>query len=252
VAARAARFLFAALAVLLALGARADTFTVFAASSLQGPLDALARSFEAGSPHRVRTAYGASSALARQIEAGAPAQLFLSADREWMDHVAARGLLRAPARPLLSNSLVVVAPRSAPLRLEISPGFALSTALGRGRLAMADPRHVPAGKYARAALRSLGVWASVESRIAPAENVRAALALVARGEAPLGIVYATDARAEPGVLVAGTFPPESHPPIEYPLGILKAATPAAEEFARYLAGEAARSTWSRHGFGLPY
>ena len=199
----------------------------------------------------MRVAYGASSALARQVEAGAPAQLFISADREWMDHVARLGLVQGAPSVLLTNELVLVAPKQAVPRLAIAPGFALAAALGRGRLAVADPRHVPAGKYARAALESLGAWREVEQRLAPAENVRAALALVARGEVPLGIVYRTDAAAEPAVAIVGAFPAGSHPPIEYPLARLKGAGAPAGDLARFLQEGAARAIWARHGFGPP-
>lgn len=241
----------ALLVVFAAGGARPETLTVFAAASLKGAFDEAARAFESASPHRVRTAYGASSALARQIEAGAPAHLFVSADRDWIDHLAGRRLLQGTPVALLSNELVLVAPVGSAPVLEIAPGFPLAQALGPGRLALADPRMVPAGKYARAALENLGAWDGVAARLAPAEHVRAALALVARGEAPLGIVYRTDAQAEPGVVIVGTFPPGSHPPIAYPMAIVKGAPPAALELARFLAGPAARPIWTRHGFRPP-
>ncbi len=247
----AARFL-AALACALALGAsaRAGPLVVFAAASLKGSLDEVARAFESsGAGRDVRISYGATSSLARQIEAGAPAQVFLSADQAWMDYIAARGLLRGPRVALLSNALVLIAPAARVPRLRIAPGFALAAALGDGRLAIADPGAVPAGRYARAALGTLGVWKAVEGRLAPAANVRAALALVARGEAPLGIVYRTDALAEPRVAVVDTFPESSHPPIVYPLGVLRGAPAAADAFAAYLAAPAARAIWKRHGFG---
>ncbi len=247
-----ARFL-AALAAALAFcaPARAGALTVFAAASLRGSLDDVVQAFESAGGTQVRVSYGASSALARQIEAGAPAQLFICADLDWMDRVAAHGLLRGPGVALLTNSLVLIAPAASVPTLRIAPGFALAAALGGGRLAIADPRAVPAGKYARAALESLGAWTPVEARLAPAANVRAALALVARGEAPLGIVYRTDALAEPRVAVVDTFPASSHPPIVYPLGVLRGAPPAADELAAYLAGPAARTIWERHGFGAP-
>lgn len=250
-AGRAAAWLIALGAALAGIAAHAETVTVLAAASLKGALDEAARAFEAQSPHRVRLAYGASSALARQIEAGAPAHLFISADREWVDHVARQGRVEGTPSVLLTNELVLVAPRGAAPRLAIAPGLALAAALGRGRLAIADPRHVPAGKYARAALVSLGAWRSVEARLAPAENVRSALALVARGEAPLGIVYRTDAEAEPAVTVVGAFPAGSHPRIEYPLARLKGAGAAADAFGRFLEGGVARAVWTRHGFGAP-
>lgn len=247
---RPLRFL-ACLAFAFALQARAETVTVFAAASLKESLDEAARAFESASGHKVRISYGASSALARQIDAGAPAQLFISADLEWMDHVESRGHLARPRILLLTNSLVLIAPAASPVKLRIEPGFALGAALRGGRLAVADPRAVPAGKYARAALESLGVWAQVEPRLAPAENVRAALVLVARGETPLGIVYRTDARAEPAVSVVDTFPASSHPAIVYPMGVLRGAPKAADDLAAYLASAPARAVWKRHGFGAP-
>lgn len=234
--------------------ARAATLTVFAAASLGESLDEAARAFEKASGHVVRISYAASSALARQIEAGAPAQLFISADEEWMDYVESRKLLKGPRVNLLANALVLVAP-VAPVaavpKLRIAPGFALAAALGDGRLAMADPQSVPAGKYGRAALESLGVWAQVQGRLAPAENVRAALALVARAEAPLGIVYRTDARAEPRVAVVDTFPESSHAAIVYPMGVLRGAPAAADDLAAFLAAPGTRAVWRRHGFGFP-
>ncbi len=212
----------------------------------------MARAFEAASGHRVRASFAASSALARQIEAGAPAQLFVSADSDWMDYLEARKLLAPGTRSnLLENELVLIAPAASPASLRIAPGFAIGAALGTGRLAIADPDAVPAGKYARAALESLGVWREVEARTARAENVRAALAFVARGEAPLGIVYRTDALAETGVRVVDAFPAGSHPPIVYPVAALLRAPPAARELQRFFATPQARAIWLRHGFRLP-
>jgi molybdate transport system substrate-binding protein len=243
---------FLAALCLAAAPASADTVTVFAAASLKESFDEVARAFERESAHRVRVSYGASSALARQIEAGAPADLFISADTDWPDYLEARGLSRPGARAnLLANDLVLIAPASSPLQLRIAPGFALDAALGAGRLAVADPRSVPAGKYARAALESLKVWKQVEPRIAPAENVRAALAFVARGDTPLGIVYRTDALAEKSVRIVDVFPASSHPPIVYPFVVLGRAGPAARELRDFSAGPAARAIWLRHGFRLP-
>ena len=187
--------------------ARAGDVTVFAAASLKNALDAQARRFEAATGKRVVIAYAGSNALARQIEAGAPADVFVSADTEWMDHVEARKLVVPGTRvDLVGNALVLVAPADSAVSVSIGPSFALAKALGAGRLAMANPDSVPAGKYGRRALESLGVWSSVERQVARADNVRAALALVSRGEAPLGIVYRTDALADPGVRIVGTFP----------------------------------------------
>ena len=239
------------LALLPGVPARAETLTVFAAASLKESLDEAARAFEKASGHVVRISYAASSALARQIEAGAPAQIFISADEEWMDHVESRKLLKRARVNLLGNAIVLIAPAGKAPKLRIEPGFALAAALGDGRLAMADPQSVPAGKYGRAALESLGVWTQVRGRLAPAENVRATLALVARAETPLGIVYRTDARAEPRVTVVDTFPASSHPAIVYPLGVLRDAPAAADDLAAFLAAPATRAIWQRHGFGFP-
>lgn len=223
----------------------ADRLVVFAAASLKNALDEIA-ALQAAKPV---VSYGASSALARQIENGAPADLFISADLEWMDYLEREALL-APGtrRNLLGNRLVLVAPRAQPLQLEPAPGFPLAKALGDGRLALAEPASVPAGKYAKAALEKLGVWPQVARRIAATENVRAALALVARGEAPLGIVYRSDAAAEPAVVVAGVFPADSHPPIVYPIAAVKGAKPEAQAFLAFLAGAKARAIFERHGF----
>ncbi len=225
---------------------------VLAAASLQESLNAAAHAWARKGHARPVISFASSSALARQIEAGAPADLFLSADAEWMDHVAARRLLRPGTRvTLLTNRLVLVAPVASRQRLTIAPRFPLARALGRGRLAMADPNAVPAGRYGRQALTRLGVWSSVANRIARAENVRAALALVERGAAPLGIVYATDARAARGVRVLGMFPAESHAPIVYPVAVLaKSRHRDAEAFRRFLMSAEARAIFARHGFGV--
>jgi molybdate transport system substrate-binding protein len=243
----------ALLALLLApLAPRAETVTVFAAASLRDAVEALARPFEAATGHRVVASYAASNALARQLEAGAPAQVFISADREWADYVESRGLALAGARRTLAgNELVLVAPKASRVELSVAPGLDLAGHLGKGRLALANPEAVPAGRYAKAALQSLGAWDAVKGRLAPAESVRAALAFVSRGEAPLGIVYRTDAIADPSVRVVGVFPPASHPRIVYPLLVLKNATPAGRSFAQHLAGDAARATWIGLGFTAP-
>ena len=225
---------------------------VLAAASLQESLGAAADAWARRGHPRPVISFAASSALARQIESGAPADMFVSADEEWMDYLAARKLLRGGTRvPLLTNRLVLVAPAGSKLRLTIGRGFPLARVLGKGRLAMADPDAVPAGKYGRQALTRLGAWHSVKSRIARAENVRAALAFVARGEAPLGIVYATDARAEPGVRVVGTFPAASHAPITYPVALLARSTSRdAEAFRRYLVSPQGKAIFRRFGFGV--
>ena len=198
-----------------------------------------------------RIAYGASSALARQADAGAPAELFLSADLDWIDWLAQRRRLSGPPVRLLANDLVLVAPAASQAQVRIAPGVDLVRALAGGRLALADPRAVPAGRYARAALESLGAWKAVEPHLAPAADVRGALALVARGEAPLGIVYRTDALAEPRVRVVAAFPESSHPPIVYGMALLAGAGADARAFAAYAASPPARTLWARRGFRFP-
>lgn len=223
---------------------------VLAAASLQEALSEAARSWTARKHTRPVVSFAASSALARQIESGAPADLFISADEEWMDHVAGKGLIRAKTRvSFLSNRLVLVAPVAGKTRLTIASRFPLARALGNGRLAMADPDTVPAGRYGKAALSSLRVWRSVSGKLARAENVRAALALVERGEAPFGIVYATDAKASKKVRIVGVFPVASHPPVTYPVAVLKASTdPEAEMFRRFLVSRAGKAMFARYGF----
>ena len=226
---------------------------VMAAASLQEALTAAADAWAAKGHARPLLSFAGSSALARQIVAGAPADLFLSADEPWMDAVAKAGLLRPGTRTtLLGNRLVLVGPASGRLRLTPAPGFPLARALGGGRLALADPDAVPAGKYAKAALTALGVWRGVAGRLAPAENVRAAMALVEHGAAPLGIVYATDARASKRVRVVGVFPASSHPPIRYPVALLKASRhPDAMGFRNFLASREGRAIFARYGFSAP-
>lgn len=223
---------------------------VLAAASLQEAMTDAAQAWAARGHPRPVVSFAASSALARQIAAGAPADLFISADEAWMDDIAGKGLIAPGTRAsFLANQLVLIAPADRPVKLAIRPGFPLAAALGGGRLAMADPDAVPAGRYGKAALTSLGVWASVESRVVRAENVRAALLLVERGETPLGVVYATDARASTKVRVVGVFPAASHPPIAYPMARLKASTdPDAEAFRRFLLSPAGRAVFARHGF----
>ena len=231
--------------------AQARPPVVLAAASLQESLTEAARRWAAKGHPKPVLSFAASSALARQIEAGAPADLFVSADEEWMNYLAQRRLIQPRTRSLfLTNSLVLVAPAASRISLRIAPRFPLSRALGSGRLAMADPNAVPAGKYGREALTRLGVWPSVAHRIAAAENVRAALALVSRGEAPLGVVYATDARAARGLRLVATFPPSSHRPITYPLATLaRSRSPEAEGFRRFLISAQGKDVFRRFGFG---
>lgn len=224
---------------------------VLAAASLQEALNDAADRWAAKGHARPVLSFAASSALARQVEAGARADLFASADEEWMQYLQGKGLLRAGTRARLTeNRLVLIAPAASKVALGIRRGFPLARALGNGRLAMADPAAVPAGRYAREALISLGVWNGVAGRVAAAENVRAALALVKRGAAPMGIVYATDARASKGVRVVGVFPAGSHPPITYPVAVLKtSAHREAEAFRRFLISDEGRAILARRGFG---
>ncbi|MEO8927578.1 MAG: molybdate ABC transporter substrate-binding protein [Caulobacteraceae bacterium] len=223
--------------------------TAFAAASLKNALDDVGTAFTAGGGGPVRFSYAASSAIARQIEQGAPADLFISADSDWMDYLQARHLVVTASRhDLLTNHLALIAPADSKLKLRIGPGMPLAAALGPGRLAIAGPE-VPAGRYGRAALTALGVWDSVKDKLAPTENVRAALAFVARGETPLGIVYDTDARIEPGVRIVGLFPDASHPKIVYPVALVAAsANPAGPAFLRFLEGPKAARVFRKYGF----
>ncbi|MFI4953615.1 MAG: molybdate ABC transporter substrate-binding protein, partial [Burkholderiales bacterium] len=193
-----------------------------------------------------------SNALAKQIEAGAPADVFLSADVDWVDYLDKHKLIRPGTRvDLLRNRLVLIAPADSLASLRIAPGFGLAAALGAGRLAMANPDSVPAGKYGRDALRSLGIWTAIEPHMARAENARAALLLVARGEAPFGLVYATDALADRKVRVVDTFAESTHAPIVYPVAIVASSrSPYAQRFVDSLASPAARAIWARHGFTM--
>lgn len=233
-------------APLSAATAQEKPVTIFAAASLKNALDAAMAAYQAQTGMAVTISYAASSALAKQIEAGAPADLFISADQDWMDHVAKAGLIRADSRvTLLGNRLVLVARAGRPAG-DITR---LPALLGTGgRLAMADTAGVPAGKYGKAALIHLGLWERLSARVAQAENVRAALALVARGEAPAGIVYASDARAEPAVTIIATFPADSHPPIEYPAALLTNATPPAGRLLEFLCSAAASGHFETQGF----
>ncbi len=246
-------FLLALFLAVLPSPATAASVTVFAAASLKEAMDEQARQFETGTGTKVIVSYGASSALAKQIEAGAPADVFISADLDWMDYVEERRLIAPNTRfNLLRNTLVLIAPASSPSALKITPNFGLAAALGTEKLAMANPDSVPAGKYGKSALQKLGVWTSVEKQVARAENVRAALALVSRGEAPFGIVYRTDAIADKGVRIVDTFPPDSYPAIIYPIATIEAgqSTAAAGAFLAFLREAAARRVWEKYGFGL--
>jgi molybdate transport system substrate-binding protein len=237
----------------LPLRAAAEDVLVFAAASLGGALDRVAQDWQAEAGHRVIVSYAGSSALARQIQAGAPADIFISASADWMDALAASGDLRADTRrDILGNRLVLVAHGRDVPGVDIGPGLDLPGLLQGGRLAMAMVDAVPAGVYGKQALTSLGLWAQVESSVAQAENVRAALVLVAQGEAPLGIVYATDAATGDNVTVIGTFPDGSHDPITYPAAITAVSqSPAAHAFLDHLSSPAARAIWQAAGYSVP-
>lgn len=238
------------IALLLPLTAHAQE-TVMAAASLTDAMKELGRAWTAQGHPAPRFSFGASSALARQIEQGAPADIFASADEPWVDYLQARDLLVPGTRTsLLGNTLVLIAPADQPGPIAIAPGVDLLARLGpQGRIATGDPSNVPVGKYAQAALESLGVWTAVAPRIAKAENVRAALLLVERGEAPLGIVYATDAAASPGVVIVGTFPENSHPPITYPFALTRHGdTPESRALLAFLTGPEAAIVYRRLGF----
>jgi molybdate transport system substrate-binding protein len=214
--------------------ARADDLLVFAAASLKNALDDADTAYQKQGGSKVTVSYAASGPLAKQLENGAPADLFISADLDWMNYAQDKDLIKTESRVnLLGNRLVLVAPKSSTAKIEIGPNFQLAALLGDGRIAIGDPQSVPAGKYAQTALDKLGAWEQVKDKTAKAESVRAALALVSRGEAPLGIVYATDVAADPDVKIVGIFPDDSHPPIIYPIAIT-AITKNAEA-AKYLA-----------------
>ena len=222
---------------------------VFGAASLTDVINELHEVFTKESGIPLKTSFAASSTLARQIESGARADVFFPADEEWMDYLQSRQLIRAESRrDVVSNRLVLIAPADSSIQVQISSGPELAKVLGRGRLATGDPDSVPAGKYAKAALMNLGAWDAVEKRLVRAENVRSALAFVARGEVPLGIVYLTDARIEKKVRVVGVFPPDSHPPIVYPIALTSVASPEAAQFIRFVTGPAARAIFAKYGF----
>ena len=227
--------------------------TIFAAASLKTALDEASVAWKAGTGKETTNAYAASSALAKQIEAGAPADIFISADLDWMRYLADRKLIAEGTEVrLLGNALVLVAPAGSTAAVTIAPGFDLAGLLKGGRLAVADVKAVPAGKYAKAALQSLGAWQGVENSLAQAENVRAALKLVSTGEAAAGIVYQTDAREDENVKVLGTFPADSHPPIIYPAARLAASSNAdAVAFLQFLQSPTAQDIFKAHGFTIP-
>jgi molybdate transport system substrate-binding protein len=223
--------------------------TVFAAASLTNVLQELGDGFTKETSIPVRFSFAASSALARQIENGSPADIFFSADLEWMDYLQTRNLIqRDTRRDVLGNRLVLVAPADSKIKLTIGPHFALAAALGKGRLASGDPDSVPVGRYAREALTTLGVWNEVADRMVRADSVRSALAFVDRGEAPLGIVYETDALIDKNVRVVDVFPANSHLPIVYPIALTSTAKPDAARFATYIRGPAGNVAFKAYGF----
>jgi molybdate transport system substrate-binding protein len=234
-----------------AVPARAQTkdMVVFAAASLKNALDAINAQWRQEAGNKAAISYAASPALAKQIEEGAPAQMFISADVDWMDYLARKNLIRSETRyNLLGNRLVLIAPKDKAPKVDLKPGFDLAKLLGDGRLSIANVDTVPAGKYGKAALQTLGLWATAASRIAQAENVRAALLMVSRGEAPTGIVYQTDAAADPSVAII-VFPEGTHPPIIYPVALTAGAThPDAAAFLAYMRSDKATTVFEAEGF----
>lgn len=253
-AAHAAARALVLLAALLPTFVHADDLLVFAAASLKPALDEIIATPQAKAIGEVKVSYAASSQLAHQIEAGAPAVLFISADQDWMDAVEAKGrIVRDTRVDLLGNALVLVAPKDSKTVLTIADRFDLAGALGKdGRLALGEPNSVPAGKYAKSALTALGVWDSIQSRVVSADNVRAALNFVARGEAPLGIVYRSDSVSEPAVRVVDAFPESTHAPIVYPAAIIADHdSPAARKLLGLLREPDAQQIFRRYGFDAP-
>ena len=230
--------------------AQDKSLTVFAAASMKNALDDIDAAYTAKTGIKMVASYAASSALAKQIEQGAPADVFASADTDWMDYAAAKKNISEPTRVnLLGNSMVLIAPKDSKIdNVAIGPGFDLATLVGDGKIATADVKSVPVGKYAKASLEKLGAWTAAEPKFAMTENVRAALALVARGEAVLGIVYSTDAKVEPGVKIVGTFPADSHPAIIYPVAATATAKPEAADYLGFLRSSAAKAIFEKYGF----
>src|SRR5438445_538250 len=230
--------------------AQDKSLTVFAAASMKNALDEIDAAYTAKTGVKISASYAASSALAKQIEQGAPADIFVSADTDWMDYAISKKNISEPTRVnLLGNSIVLIAPKDSKIgNLTIGQGFDLAKLAGDGKIATGDVKAVPVGKYAKAALEKLGAWAAAEPKFAMADSVRAALTLVARGEASLGIVYATDAKVEPGVKVVGTFPEDTHPPIIYPVAATAPAKPEANDYLAYLRSSAATAALEKYGF----
>jgi len=230
--------------------AQQQTLTVFAAASMKNALDDVNAAFLKASGTKVVASYAASSALAKQIEEGAPADVFVSADLDWMDYSAQKKTIKDDTRVnLLGNRLVLIAPRDSKITaVKIGPGFDLAGLIGNGRITTGEVNSVPVGKYAKEALEKLGIWAAVERKFAMADNVRAALALTARGEAVLGIVYETDAKVEPNVKIVGVFPADSHPPVVYPVAATANARPESAAYLAFLRTTAAKAIFEQYGF----
>jgi len=232
--------------------AQDKSLTVFAAASMKNALDDIDTAYTAKTGVKVIASYAASSVLAKQIEQGAPADVFMSADTDWMDYAVTKKTISKPTRVnLLGNSIVLIAPKDSGIdKVTIGGGFDLAKLAGNGKIATGDVSAVPVGKYAKAALEKLGAWQAAEPKFAMAESVRAALTLVARGEAALGIVYATDAGVEPGVRIVGTFPVDSHPPIIYPVAATTAAKPEAASYLAFLRSPTAKAIFEKYGFSF--
>jgi molybdate transport system substrate-binding protein len=230
--------------------AQDKTLTVFAAASMKNALDDIDAAYTAKTGVRIVASYAASSALAKQIEQGAPADIFASADTEWMDYAVSKKSINEPTRVnLLGNTIVLIAPKDSKIdNVTIGHGFDLSKLAGDGKIATGDVKSVPVGKYAKAALEKLGAWTAAEPKFAMAENVRAALLLVSRGEAPLGIVYSTDAKVDAGVKIVGSFPEDSHPAIIYPVAATTTAKPEAAGYLAFLRSTAAKTIFEKYGF----
>lgn len=238
--------------LLFASSAKAADVNVFAAASMKNAIDEIGAAWKVKSGHAITATYAASSALAKQIEAAAPADVFISADEAWMDELASKNLIKADSRiDIVGNTLVIVAAKDSKLVIDLGTKPNLVETLGKEKLAMADVKAVPAGKYGKAALESLKLWDAVSAQVAQQENVRAALALVALGEAKLGIVYGSDAVVEPKVEVAATFPDTSHAPILYPAAVVAATTNAdAQGFVDFLKGDEAKAIFKKDGFKI--
>ena len=249
-------FLFTALALLVftvitpSTVRAQETLTVFAAASMKNALDDVDAAFTHKTNIKVNASYAASSALAKQLEAGAPADIFVSADLQWMDYSVDKKAIKTDTRfSLLGNRLVLIAPKDSKVsNVKIAPGFDLASLAGDGRIATGDVKAVPVGIYAKTALEKLGAWQKAEPKMAMAENVRAALVLVSRGEAPLGIVYETDAKVEPSVKIVGVFPADLHPPVIYPVAQTATAKPAAAQYLAFLRTGTAQVIFERYGF----